>query len=123
MRRYFTAMGFRLVCGILAILTTGWVRWSLIGAALVLPYVAVVLANAVGPSASDQVERVDQEPAALHSEPAPQDRGSSTIQGTVLGAVTGPGGGDSGAAGTTPGGGSVTEADADPQDGSPGSPS
>lgn len=120
MRRYFTAMGFRLVCGILAILTTGWVRWSLIGAALVLPYVAVVLANAVGPSASDEVERVDQEPVALHNERSPADDGPSTIQGTVLGAVSGSGGGASGTEGTASAGGSVTKPDTHPQDGLPG---
>ena len=52
-KRYLFAMGFRTVCFIAAIFATdGWWRWVLIVAALVLPYVAVVMANA-GSSKSD----------------------------------------------------------------------
>lgn len=40
-------MGIRLVCFIAAILVGGgWVTWVLIGAAIVLPYTAVLFANA-----------------------------------------------------------------------------
>jgi hypothetical protein len=39
-------MGIRTVCFVLAVVTTGPVRWVLVAAALVLPYIAVVMANA-----------------------------------------------------------------------------
>jgi Protein of unknown function (DUF3099) len=46
-KRYLLAMGFRTVCFIAAVvIPNGWVRVILIVAALVLPYVAVVMANA-----------------------------------------------------------------------------
>jgi hypothetical protein len=45
-KRYLLAMGFRTVCFVAAIFVpTGWLRVVLIVAALVLPYVAVVMAN------------------------------------------------------------------------------
>ena len=44
--RYLMSMGIRTVCFVLAIVTTGPVRWILVAAAVFLPYVAVVLANA-----------------------------------------------------------------------------
>ena len=45
-RRYLLAMGFRTVCFVAAIFVTlTWARVVLITAALVLPYVAVVMAN------------------------------------------------------------------------------
>jgi hypothetical protein len=52
-KRYVLAMGFRTVCFVAAIFVTiTWARVVLIVAALVLPYVAVVMANA-GASKSD----------------------------------------------------------------------
>ena len=45
-RRYVFSMGVRTVCFVAAILTDGVLRWVLVAAALVLPYVAVVMANA-----------------------------------------------------------------------------
>lgn len=45
-RRYLVSMGIRTVCFIAAIFTPGWPRWALIAAAIVLPYLAVVVANA-----------------------------------------------------------------------------
>lgn len=59
MRRYFTAMGLRGVCFVLAIVTSGWLRWTCVVGAVVLPYIAVVLANAVGPVRTGQITRVD----------------------------------------------------------------
>ncbi len=44
--RYLMSMGIRTVCFVLAIVTTGPLRWVLVSAAVFLPYVAVVLANA-----------------------------------------------------------------------------
>ncbi|MDO8107509.1 DUF3099 domain-containing protein [Isoptericola sp. b441] len=45
-RRYLIQMGIRVVCFIGAVLVDGWFRWVLVAGAVVLPYVAVVLANA-----------------------------------------------------------------------------
>ena len=45
MQRYVLSMGLRTVCFVAAILTQGWLRWSLVIAAVVVPYFAVLLAN------------------------------------------------------------------------------
>lgn len=52
-RRYLISMGIRTACFIAAVVVAvtvgqGWVMWILIGASFVLPYVAVVMANAGG---------------------------------------------------------------------------
>lgn len=44
--RYLISMGVRTLCFILAFVTSGPLRWSFVVAAFVLPYVAVVMANA-----------------------------------------------------------------------------
>ena len=51
MRRYAISMGIRSVCFVLAVLAAAWLHWLAVGlvlmaAAIVLPYVAVVMANA-----------------------------------------------------------------------------
>jgi hypothetical protein len=47
-RRYVFSMGIRTVCFLSAVLVgPGWLRWVLVVGAVVLPYVAVVMANAV----------------------------------------------------------------------------
>jgi Protein of unknown function (DUF3099) len=52
-RRYLVAMGIRTACFIGAIFVAdGWWRWVLVLAAVLLPYVAVVMANA-SPTKSD----------------------------------------------------------------------
>jgi len=45
-RRYLISMGIRTACVILAIFVPGWPRWVFITGAVVLPYLAVVIANA-----------------------------------------------------------------------------
>lgn len=45
-RRYLISMALRTICFVGAVVTTGWVRWALVAGAVVLPYVAVVIANA-----------------------------------------------------------------------------
>jgi hypothetical protein len=47
-KRYLISMGIRTVCFVLAVVTSGPIRWVFVAAAVVLPYVAVVMANAVG---------------------------------------------------------------------------
>jgi Protein of unknown function (DUF3099) len=44
--RYLISMGIRVACFIGAFVTEGVVRWVLIVAAVLLPYIAVVIANA-----------------------------------------------------------------------------
>lgn len=45
-RRYLISMGIRTVCFLGAVFTEGWVRWALIVGAVILPYMAVIMANA-----------------------------------------------------------------------------
>lgn len=45
-RRYLVQMGIRVVCFVGAVAVDHWTRWLLLVGAVVLPYVAVVLANA-----------------------------------------------------------------------------
>lgn len=53
-RRYVLSMGFRTLCFIAAVIIgEGWVMWVLIVAALLLPYVAVVMANAASSKSDD----------------------------------------------------------------------
>lgn len=45
-RRYLISMGIRTACVLGAIVVPGWPRWLFIAGAVVLPYLAVVIANA-----------------------------------------------------------------------------
>ena len=47
-RRYLISMSIRTVCVVCAVLVEGPLRWVFIAGAVGLPYVAVVMANAVG---------------------------------------------------------------------------
>lgn len=49
-RRYLISMAVRTLCFLGAVLIgPGWERWVLVAAAVLLPYVAVVMANAAAP--------------------------------------------------------------------------
>jgi Protein of unknown function (DUF3099) len=71
-RRYLVSMGIRTVCFVLAVATDGTLRWVFIVAAVVLPYVAVVMANASGevdrdapaPFVNDRRRMLEAGPAA-----------------------------------------------------------
>ena len=53
-RRYIISMGIRTVCFVAAVIVGhGVIMWLLIVAALLLPYVAVVMANAASSKADD----------------------------------------------------------------------
>jgi Mn2+/Fe2+ NRAMP family transporter len=53
-RRYVISMTIRTICFVAAILVgPGWLRWVLVVAALLLPYVAVVMANATHTKSDD----------------------------------------------------------------------
>jgi len=46
-RRYLISMGIRTACFIAAVIVGGWLGWVLFAGAIVLPYIAVVVANQV----------------------------------------------------------------------------
>lgn len=53
-RRYLLSMGIRTACFVLAVIALGVLRWTVVGwilviAAVILPYIAVVVANAKRP--------------------------------------------------------------------------
>jgi hypothetical protein len=48
-RRYLISMSVRTACFVGAIFIGGWLRWVLLMGAFILPYVAVVMANAANP--------------------------------------------------------------------------
>lgn len=85
-KRYLLTMGIRVVCGALAVFTEGWVRWTFVALAVVLPYIAVVMANAVGPRSGQDVAPVEHRPReveALPEQQRPEDEGR-TIHGRVV---------------------------------------
>jgi hypothetical protein len=69
-RRYLWQMSIRVVCFVAAVAVDHWSRWLLLAGAVVLPYVAVVLANAGRERSIDTGSFV--EPAALPAAPAPR---------------------------------------------------
>jgi hypothetical protein len=44
-RGYVISMTIRILCFLLAVVTTGWLRWTFVAGALLIPYIAVVFAN------------------------------------------------------------------------------
>jgi len=62
-RRYLVSMAIRTVCFLGAIIASGWLRWALLAGAVLLPYFAVVMANAGrkrAPKASPMIILNDQ---------------------------------------------------------------
>lgn len=53
MRRYVVQMSIRVACFLGAVVLDHWTRWILVVAAVILPYTAVLVANAGRPRASD----------------------------------------------------------------------
>ncbi|AKU18949.1 hypothetical protein VV02_14745 [Luteipulveratus mongoliensis] len=69
-RNYLISMGIRTLCFILAVVFTGPLRWICVALAVVLPYVAVVAANAT------QHRRIDVLGSVTPDDPPHQiDRG------------------------------------------------
>ena len=60
MKRYLITMGIRTGCFIAAWFADGWLRWVFFLGAAVLPYIAVVLANAVGPRWGSRITGLDR---------------------------------------------------------------
>lgn len=57
-RRYTIGMSIRTVCFVAAVISGGWLRWVFVVGALVLPYVAVLIANAGRESGGRRSDRV-----------------------------------------------------------------
>ncbi|MGO2745144.1 DUF3099 domain-containing protein [Microbacterium sp.] len=73
-RRYWITMGIRMACFALTVLVTpyGWYTWVFAFSAAVLPYIAVVFANAVSPTRTQPAESpVEELTAAPHRDDAP----------------------------------------------------
>lgn len=60
LKRYLLTMGFRTACFVLAIVLHGWPRWIAVFFAVVLPWIAVMLANAARPRIPGEIEPVDR---------------------------------------------------------------
>ncbi len=74
-RQYLVAMGFRVACFISAVFVpVSWLRWTLLGFAVLIPMVAVIIANQV-----DQRSRTTSPVERGEPSPAPQLRPGRTI--------------------------------------------
>lgn len=62
MRQYLWTMALRTACFIGAFFFEGWLRWTCVALAVVLPYIAVVLVNAVRPRGVSELDT----PAGQH---------------------------------------------------------
>ena len=70
--RYLISMAVRTACFLLAIVTTGTLRWIFFTGSLLLPYLAVVIANG-GRESAQEVPRI-QGPELVGIEPPPSMR-------------------------------------------------
>lgn len=71
-RRYVISMTIRTVCFVLAVFCIGhWFMWVFITASFVLPYVAVILANAGAPTDPERLDEVTPDPRRRAIEAGP----------------------------------------------------
>ena len=75
-RRYLISMGIRTACFIAAVLVflatgQGWLMWTLVIASFILPYVAVVMANAGASTDPGGPEPFGPDPSRKSIEPPP----------------------------------------------------
>jgi hypothetical protein len=70
--RYLLSMGVRTICFVLAVFTSGPLRWVLFSAAVILPYIAVVVANG-GREPAQEAPRI-KEPDRLRIDAPPAGR-------------------------------------------------
>lgn len=75
MRKYTIAMSVRMICILLVFVVPGWWMWVFALGAVVLPYIAVVLANVGDNRAGGRIAPVPVEPLALERRP---DEGSGS---------------------------------------------
>jgi hypothetical protein len=78
--RYILSMTFRTLCFILAVVALhGWVRFVAVLVALVLPWVAVVVANGGPPLARERPTRFDRRRRAQPPRPAELEPGRHVV--------------------------------------------
>ncbi len=82
-RKYLISMGIRTACVLGAIVVPGWPRWFLIAGAVVLPYLAVVVANAG--RENDQPGSVGVTSIALPSQTQAQNQARNIRQPREIG--------------------------------------
>ena len=75
-RKYLISMGIRTACVLAAIVVPGWPRWVLIAGAVVLPYLAVVVAE------NDEPGKLG---VAAPAQPALSQNGSTQTDSTQTG--------------------------------------
>jgi DUF3099 family protein len=78
-RRYLISMGVRTVCFVLAVVSIGhWFLWLFLAASFVLPYIAVVMANAGASTDPGHLDLVPPDPnrPALEGGPTPPTSGT-----------------------------------------------
>jgi len=72
-RRYLISMGLRTACVLLAIVVPGWPKWIFIAGAVLLPYLAVVAANATrSRRGTAPISPIETGPRQLPSGPGPR---------------------------------------------------
>ncbi|EFG48296.1 hypothetical protein HMPREF0183_0418 [Brevibacterium mcbrellneri ATCC 49030] len=94
MRQYTVLMAIRLTCFFVAALTSGWVRWTAAAGAIVLPWVAVTIANTVRRHFYTDKDEIAGAPTpqALDDEPAEdvEDEEPDVVIGEVVGVLESP---------------------------------
>ncbi|GAA4976620.1 DUF3099 domain-containing protein [Kineococcus glutinatus] len=91
-RKYIVSMVIRTICFLLAVFVDHPVRWAFVAAAVFLPYVAVVLANAGREHHDAPVPPVAPQVIELPSLPAAAATGApgDVVEGRVVDEGTGP---------------------------------
>lgn len=69
MRKYLISMIVRTLCFVLAVVLTGPARWVCVALAVLLPYVAVVIANATNQRRIDVLGSVRPDEQVQHLRP------------------------------------------------------
>lgn len=64
-KRYLLSMSIRVVCFVACIIASGWLRWTFFVGALLLPWFAVVLANAGRENAAGAADSLQHSPWEL----------------------------------------------------------
>lgn len=64
-RRYLVSMAIRSTCFVACIIASGWLRWAFFIGALILPWVAVVIANAGRENAAGAADDLQHSPWML----------------------------------------------------------
>lgn len=94
MRQYMVLMAIRLTCFFVAALTSGWVRWTAAAGAIVLPWIAVTIANTVRRRFYTDKDEIAGAPTprALDDEPAEdvEDEEPDVVIGEVVGVLESP---------------------------------